>query len=791
MSQDIIDSAAADQTPTDGGTTDYEVVGQSVPKVDGLALACGQPVYVADVPRPGMLVARVLRSRFPHARITHIDVEAARAIPGVHAVLTYKDLPRIIHTTAGQGYPEPSPYDTYVLDNKVRYVGDRVAAVAAETPEAAAEALRAIEVTFEQLPAVFDQEEALEPGAPVIHDEPEAIMPIPVPYDPKRNLVADVQFEVGDVEKGLAEADIVKGGRYTTSYAQHVPLEPHVCMTWFDEHGRLVVRTSTQVPFHARRIVAQALDFPLKKIRVIKPRVGGGFGAKQEVLLEPLCAALTIATGRPVLYEMSRAEEWTASRTRHSQALTLRTGVKKDGSLTGIELKTVMNTGAYGSHGLTVVCNTGSKTLPLYRWPHMRFDAKTAYTNLPVGGAYRGYGATQGAFAMECQMDELAEAVGMDPVEFRLAHIIKNGETSPVFKALGEGKPGVEQVITSTELAECLRRGAERIGWSEKRGKPGTGTKRRGLGMCALMQGSAIPHIDMAAASMKMNEDGSFNLHVGATDLGTGSDTVLAQIAAEVLGIDTTDVIVLSSDTDITPFDVGAYASSTTYLSGQAVRDCALDCRQQVLDRASMMLGEPTESLRSEGPAVVASSGKRVTYSEICLHALYEDEQRQIAAHASKIAHTSPPPFAAHFAEVEVDIELGDVRVTRYVAAVDCGQAINPKLAEGQTEGAVLNGITYSLCEEYLFNRRGKMVNDDFNDYKLYTTRDVCPIETILVESHEPTGPFGAKSVSEISINGPMPAISNAIYDAVGVRLRDAPFTAEKVLAAIEAKDAQ
>ena len=763
----------------------YREVGKSVPKVDGYALACGQPVYAGDQIQQGMLYARVLRSRYAHARIKSIDASKARALEGVHAVLTWEDVPRIIHTTAGQGFPEPSPYDTYILDNKVRYVGDRVAAVAAETRELAAQALRLIDVEYEVLEPIFNAEAAMEPGAPIIHDEPEAHMPIPVPYDPTKNLVADVQFEVGDVAAGLKDADIVLGARYTTSYAQHVPLEPHVCMTWFDPNGRMVISTSTQVPFHARRIVAQALDFPLRNIRVIKPRVGGGFGAKQEVLLEPLCAALTLATGRPVLFEMSRKEEWVSSRVRHSQALTLRTGANKDGSLVGIELKTVMNTGAYGSHGLTVVCNTGSKTLPLYRWPNMRFDAKTAYTNLPVGGAYRGYGATQGAFAMECQMDELAEACGIDPVEFRLRHIIQNGETSPVFKALGEGKPGVEMVITSTELARCLTLGAERAGWSQKRGKPGEGPIKRGIGMCALMQGSAIPHIDMAAASIKMNEDGSFNLLVGATDLGTGSDTVLAQIAAEVLQIPTAHVIVLSSDTDVTPFDVGAYASSTTYLSGQAVRDAAAQVRDQILARGALLLDVPTDVLRTEDSHVVGPAGKRVSFGDVCVHAMYEDEQHQIAAHASKIAHSSPPPFAAHFAEVLVDSELGNVTVVKYVCTVDCGQAINPKLAEGQCEGAILNGVSYALCEEYIFTERGRMWNDDFNYYKVYTTRDYPEIDVVLVESHEPTGPYGAKSVSEININGPMPAISNAIYDAIGVRMRDAPFTAEKVLAAL------
>ena len=767
----------------------FKQVGTNVTKVDGYQLACGRPMYTADIEMSGMLICKVLRSRYAHARIKHIDVEAAKAVEGVHAVLTYKDLPRVPHTTAGQGYPEPSPYDSFVLDNKVRFVGDRVAAVAAETEQAANEALRRIEVKFEQLDPIFDAEKALEPGAPVIHDEPEAYMPIPVPYDPSTNLVARVEFEVGDLEAGLDNSDVVVGGRYTTAYAQHCPLEPHVCITYFDEYGRLVIRTSTQVPFHARRIVAQALNYPLKNIRVIKPRVGGAFGAKQEVLLEQLCAALTIKTGRPVQFEMTRAEEWISSRTRHAQALTMRAGANKDGSLQAIELKTVMNTGAYGSHGLTVVCNTGSKTLPLYRWPNMRFDARTAYTNLPVGGAYRGYGVTQGAFAMECLMDELAEKLGLDPIEFRLRHIIKKGEGSPVFKALGEGKPGVDQVITSTELATCLRRGAEMIGWAEKRGKLGDGPIKRGVGMCALMQGSSIPHIDMAAASIKMNEDGSFNLHIGATDLGTGSDTVLAQIAAEELGTTTTEIIVLSSDTDVTPFDVGAYASSTTYLSGGAVQECAYKVRLQIVERAAMMLGVDAAVLRCEDAHVVARDGRQLSFGEICVHAMYEDDQFQIAAHASKISQVSPPPFAAHFAEVEVDTELGNVKVINYAAAVDCGHAIHPKLCEGQAEGAILNGISYALVEEYIFNERGRMWNDDFNHYKLYTSRDAPPINVELVESYEPTGPFGAKSVSEININGPAPAISNAIYDAIGVRLRNAPFTPEKVLRAIWEKE--
>lgn len=772
----------------------FQVVGHSVPKIDSLAMACGVEQYVADHNPGDALVGLVVPSPHAHANILRIDATRARLLPGVHAVLTHHDVPRIVHTTAGQGHVEPSPYDSFVLDRKVRFVGDAVALVAAETREQAEAAAAALDIDWEVLTPVLDPRKAMEPGAPVIHDEPEAHAVIPVPYDASKNMAASASMGAGDLDAAFKKSALVITRDYRTHYAQHCPIEPHVCLGYLDPRDRVVLVSSTQVPFHARRITAQSLGIPVRRVRVIKPRIGGGFGAKQEVLLEPWVAALVLATRKKVLLQFTRTEEF-LSRTRHPIDVGLDAGFNADGTINGVRMRVLSNTGAYGSHALTVMCNCGSKVLPLYRMSAVGFEARAVYTNLPVGGAYRGYGATQAAFAMECLLDEVAEQLGFDPIELRRKNHILPGESSPVFAALGEGKPGVEQRIGSSGLSECLTLGARAIGWSDKRGKRGTheaGPLRRGVGMCALMQGSSIPEIDMAAAALKMNDDGSFNLTCGATDLGTGSDTVLAQMAAEVLGTDVDNVLVYSSDTDLTPFDVGAYASSTTYLSGEAVRRAALDVAGQVREVAADLLDPKPEpaTLVLTGKRVVAPDGRSVSLAEVALHSLYEAKQMQIAATASAISKKSPPPFSAHFAEVLVDTETGKVTVVKYVAAIDCGTAINPKLAEGQVEGAVVNGLSYALTEEYLFDERGRMRNSGFADYKIFSTADMPELVTILVPTYEETGPFGAKSVSEICINGPMPAIANAIYDAVGVRLRETPFTPERVLAALAALSA-
>jgi probable selenate reductase molybdenum-binding subunit len=621
----------------------------------------------------------------------------------------------------------------------------------------------------------------------VIHDEEESRGI----HDPQHNVAAAIDIRVGDIERGFTESDVVVETTCEFPYVQHVPLESHCVVAYLDEEDRLVIRSATQVPFHVRRIVARALGVPLSRIRVIKPRIGGGFGTKQEIILEDVAAALALRTRRPVVMKYSRAEEFVAARTRHPMKIRIKLGAKRDGTIHAIEMDVLSNTGAYGTHSLTVLSNVGSKTLPLYnKAPHLWFHGKAVYTNLPVAGAYRGYGATQGYFALEVAVDELAEKLGMDPLKLRLANHIRAGETSPIFEKIGEGRAGKAQVVKSCALEECIREGAKRIGWKEKHGKKTSeGRWVHGVGMALSMQGSGITDIDMAAATIVMNEDGSFRLLVGATDLGTGSDTILAQIAAETLGVAVEAISVYSSDTDFTPFDTGAYASSTTYVSGGAVLRAAQEARRRILEVAAAILGEPPESLDlEEGHAVSRGTGKKVPLSEVGHRAMYVTDQRHIIATASFVAPESPPPFAAFFAEVAVDVETGVVRVVKFVAAADCGMPINPALAEGQLEGAIVQGIGHTLYEELLFSPRGRVRNPNLFDYRIPTAADVPDIEVVLIPSDEPTGPYGAKSIGEIGINGPAPAIANAIYDAIGVRLYRIPFTPERVLKALHGK---
>lgn len=761
----------------------FNVVGQSERRVDGYALVTGKPVYAGDLDLPGMLHVAILGSPHPHARIVDIDTSEAEELDGVAVVLTHRNTPPVRYTTAGQGYPEPSPYDTRMFDTKVRFVGDRVAAVAADTVDIAREALGLIKVSYEPLEAVLSIDEALADRAPIIHDENDASGI----WNAERNIAGAVEANVGDVDTALQHAFASVEFTGETQYAQHTPIEPHISVAYLDDNGRLVLYTSTQVPFHVRRIIAQVLGIPVRQIRVIKPRIGGGFGAKQEVLIEDLVGLVTLRTGRPSRLELTRAEEFYASRTRHPMRVTVRLGADADGMLQAIDMQALENTGAYGAHNLTVVSNTGSKTLPLYnKAPNVRFSGRGIYTNLPVAGAYRGYGATQGYFPLEVAMDILAEKLGMDAIELRRKNHIRVGETSPIFEELGEGRKGVPQTLGSSSLEECIDIGAERIGWASKRGKRlREGPWVHGVGMSIHMQGSGIPAIDMAAATIKLNDDGSFNLLIGATDLGTGSDTVLGQIAAEVLGVGLSDIIVLSSDTDVTPFDTGAYASSTTYVSGNAVRRAAEAVSAQILEVGATMLKSAVEQLHLEDGRVVADDGRSVTLSEVALRSLYGAEQFQIGATASFVGDVSPPPFLASFAEVRIDTETGKLEIVNYVAAADCGTAINPRLAEGQVEGAIANGIGYALMEEMRFDKYGRMRNPDFGRYKIPAATDMPPLEVILVDSYEETGPMGAKSIAEIGINAPIPTLANAIYDAVGLRLTHPPFTSEKIWRAL------
>jgi putative selenate reductase molybdopterin-binding subunit len=762
---------------------DFSIVGKSKQKVDGIGLVTGKPKFTNDIDLPGTLKVKILHSPHAHARIISIDTSKAEAMPGVALVLTHKNTPATRFTTAGQGFPEPSPYDTRMFDDKVRFIGDRVAAVAADSEEIALAALSAIEVVYEKLPPVLSIDEALASGSPVIHDEADATGI----YESTKNIVANVDISAGDVERGFAESDVVVETTCETQYAQHTPIEPHVVLSYLADDNRLVLRTSTQVPFHVRRIVAYALGIPVHHIRVIKPRIGGGFGTKQEILLEDVAGLVTLRTGRPALIELTRKEEFVSSRTRHPMRVRVKLGAKNDGVLNAIEMEGISNTGAYGGHGLTVLSNTGSKSLPLYnKAENVRFFGRAVYTNLPVGGAYRGYGATQGYFPLEVAMDELAERLSIDPVELRRKNHIRSGESSPIFAKLGEGREGVAFTIKSCALDRCIDIGEERIGWAEKHGRRfRDGAWVHGVGMSVHMQGSGIPEIDMAAATIKMNEDGSFNLLIGATDLGTGSDTILAQIAAEVLGVPLEKVIVYSSDTDLTPFDVGAYASSTTYVSGMAVKRAAEKVREQIIGVAASMLDADPSSLTVDQESVNTPEGKSVSLAAVCERAMYRVDQFQIGATASSVPQESPPPFMASFAEVAVNTETGRVKILNYVVAADCGTVINPNMAEGQMEGAIANGIGYALTEEMQISSLGRVRNPSLFDYKIPSMLDMPPLDVVLVDSYEPTGPLGAKSVAEIGINAPIPTIANAIYDAIGVRLTETPFTPERVLQAL------
>jgi putative selenate reductase molybdopterin-binding subunit len=762
------------------------VVGKSEQKVDAWRLAKGKPVFTDDFVLPGMLTAALLTSPHAHACIRSIDVEKARALPGVRAVLTYKDLPRVLFAPGCQSYPNPKPYDQVSLDNKVRYVGDKVAVVAADTAEIARQALQLIEVDYELLPAVFEAEDALKEGAAVIHDEPDAIGI----QDAKHNLVVTIKAEVGSVEQGFHEADRIFEHTYQVQQVQQTPIEPHVCITYWDEDSRLVVRTGTQAPFHMRRVLAPILGLPISRIRVIKPRMGGGFGGKMDIILEDLCAHLTMKTGRPVRFEFDRVQEFSNGRSRHPATITYRAGVDRAGNLKALDMTVIENTGAYGVQGQTVVNLIGARGLSTYRCPNIRFDSKVAYTNLPVPSAFRGFGGPQAQFAMESFMDEIAADLKLDPIVFRMQNAIRVGDDIAIMALLGEGGP-VAQTVPSSRLPDCVEQAAAAINWKQASDPnwkidPQRPNIRRGLGMCILMHGTAIPGLDMGGAMIKMNDDSSFNLLIGATDLGTGSDTVLAQMAAEILGVPLDKVLVYSSDTDLTPFDVGAYASSTTYISGMAVKKAAEMVRQKLFERAALMLNTPVNGMVAEDGRIIAADGQSVPLGEIGLHSLHTLNQEQIMATASHVSMVSPPSFGSQFAEVEVDIETGEVRVKKLVLAVDCGTVINPQAAIGQVEGGMTQALGYAVSEEMVYDDHGRLLNPRFGDYHIFQADEMPEIVSILVPSYEKSGPFGAKGLGEIVAEGVAPAVANAVFNATGKRIRSLPLAPEKIWRALQ-----
>jgi putative selenate reductase molybdopterin-binding subunit len=800
------------------------VVGKSHRKVDGVKLVSGQKAYVEDRVEPGSCVLLMLRSPQAHAYIRSIDTAAAEGMPGVVAVITHRNCPDLSYTQAGQGFPEPSPYDYRMFDRKVRHVGDRVAAVVAEDEEAARAALAAIRVEYEPLPPILSIDDAMAARGPAVHGGPalmasgEDAVPgggaegsraggedgadtpgvrhaadpreasvtyqFPIGADPARNLAASAGGGIGDVEEGFRQADAVVERTYTTSRVQCTPLEPHVVYTRMDG-DRLVIHASTQVPWHLRRIVARVLGIRENRIRVIKERMGGGYGSKQDILLEEVAAWATWTTGRPVFFKYSREEEFTAATTRHPFRVTVKMGARRDGTLTAISYSAEADTGAYGNHALTVPMNSCSKSLPLLRCPNVSYRVRAWYTNQVPSGAYQGYGAPQGSFAVQMAAAELAAELGMDQLAFLERNRVREGDVLDILKGLGEGREGAAVRVRSCGLEPALRQGRQMMGW-DSRPASADPNVRIGRGAVIIQQGSGLPGLDQACADVKMLSDGTFLVSSGGADLGTGLDTVLAKIAAETLCCDLDAVSVISGDTDVTPFDKGAYASSGTFFSGNAVLMACRDLAERIRGAAAGMLGEPAEGLRLVHPGAAAGKRGTVSYAEIAHHREGGEGKGELAGHGCFTTNDSAFPYAAHFVEASVDMRTGAIRVLRYHAVHDSGTPINPELALGQVYGAILKSIGHTLYEEMIFDAEGRCLTTGLGDYGVPMIQELPPdLQVRFVTTDDPFGPFGGKSVSEVSVNGAAPAIAIAVHDAAGVWLRDWPLTPEKVLRAL------
>ena len=752
----------------------YRVVGKPHRKKDAMQLLLGKPVYVQDVTPDNALVVRLLRSPHPNAIVRSIRADAARKVPDVVAVYTWEDVPQTRFAIAGQTYPEPSPYDRLIIDRHVRFVGDVVAIVAAETEKAAQKALKLIKVDYELLEPVLDFRTAKD-NPVLVHPEEDWYPPCPVGGDSKRNLVASALDEHGDVDGVMASCDIVLDRTYHTKAFNQAMMETFRTYTDLDRYGRLHVVSSTQIVFHCRRILSRALGIPKSRIRVEKPRIGGGFGAKQTAVCEVYPAFVTLKTGRPARLIYTREESQIAGSPRHEMQIRVRLGADRSGRIRALDLYTLSNTGAYGEHGPTTVGLTGHKSIPLYTGSleAYRFSYDVVYTNLQAAGAYRGYGATQGIFALETTVNELAETLGMDPTELRDRNMVKEGMVMHAY--YGER-------ADACALDRCMEHCRRIFRWEEKYPVRDMGNgKVRCAGVAMAMQGSCISALDVGSATVKLSDDGTYNLIIGAADMGTGCDTILAQMVAECMDCSFEDVAVFGADTDVSPYDSGSYASSTTYITGKAVEKACADLKKQICTIAAGMLGCAVEEVVFESRQVRRiHTGQTVSLEDISYKAqLFNDTPAQATAtHTSPV---SPPPYMVGMVEIELDTLTGQVTVLDYMAVVDCGIPINPALARIQTEGGIVQGIGHTLMENVTYDRRGRPMESSFLQYKLPTRLDMGKLRVEFEQSYEPTGPFGAKSIGEIVINTPAPAIAHAIYRATGVWHRELPITPESI----------
>ena len=752
-----------------------KTVNQSMRKKDAMQLVTGQPVYMDDVIPQDCLIVKLLRSPHANAIVQEIDTSRALLVPGIEAIYTWKDVDQQgrRYTQAGQTYPEPSPYDRLVIDRHARFAGDVVAILAGKDEKCVDKAMKLIKVRYEVLPAVLDYHTALD-NPVLVHPEENWESLAPVGADNKRNLCAHDESGAGDIEAVLAGCDVVIDHTYHTRACQQAMMETFRTYCSIDAYGRLNVLSSTQIVFHCRRILANALHIPKSMIRVAKPRIGGGFGAKQTSVCEVYPAFVTWKTKKPSKIIFSRYESQIASTPRHEMELHVRLGATKDGIVRGIDLYTLSNTGAYGEHGPTTVGLSGHKSIPLYgKAEAFRFVSDVVYTNHMSSGAYRGYGATQGLFAVESAVNELADKLGIDPFVIRQRNIVHEGDVMPAYYG---------QVNTSCALDRCLQAVHDNIGWDEKYPVRDMGNgKVRAVGMGMAMQGSGITSVDVGSASLKINDDGFYTLSIGAADMGTGCDTILAQIAAEVLECPLDNVTVLGADTDSSPYDSGSYASSTTYVTGKAVEQCAEQLKQKICQVGAGLLGLDERAVVFAGDAVTSEDGtQRATLAQIAAASQCGSNTalEAVVTHSSEI---SPPPFMVGAAEVEVDLETGEAQVIRYEAAVDCGTPVNPNLARVQAEGGILQGIGMALTENVTYDDRGMPQENSLMQYKIPARNDIGHIHVVFESSYEGTGPFGAKSIGEVVINTPLPAVADAIYHATHKRFYELPITREQI----------
>ena len=763
-----------------------KVVNQPLRKKDAMQLVTGQPVYVDDVTPRDCLCVKLLRSPHANAIVKSINKTAAMKVPGMEAIFTWEDVDQDgrRYTQAGQTYPEASPYDRLVIDRHVRFVGDVVAILAGADEKCVDKAMKLVKVEYEVLEPVLDFHTAKD-NPVLVHPEDNWESLAPVGADNRRNLCAHDECGNGDIDAVLADCDVVIDRVYHTQACQQAMMETFRTYCEIDTYGRLHIISSTQIVFHTRRIVANALHIPKSKVRVTKPRIGGGFGAKQTAVSAVYPAFVTWMTKKPSKIIFSRVESQIASSPRHEMEMHVRLGANKDGIVRGIDLHTLSNTGAYGEHGPTTVGLSGHKSIPLYgKAEAFRFTSDVVYTNHMSAGAYRGYGATQGLFAVESAVNELANILGMDPFKIREMNITHEGEIMPAYYG---------QMNTSCALDRCLARVHDMIDWDNKYPCRDMGNgKIRAVGMGMAMQGSGITSMDVGSATLKVNDEGFYTLLIGAADMGTGCDTTLAQIAAEVLECPLDNITTLSADTDWSPYDSGSYASSTTYVTGKATEKCALELRGKICELGAKLLGCDKEQVSFDGREVRVeegeNAGKTINLSDIATASMNGNsiELQATVTHSSEI---SPPPYMVGAAEIEVDTETGEVTLLDYAAAVDCGTPINPNLTRVQAEGGIAQGIGMTLTESVTYDDRGYPMENSLFQYKIPARVDIGKIRVEFENSYEGEGPFGAKSIGEVVINTPLPAISDAIRNAVGKRFYELPITPEKIaMAALEKK---